>query len=427
MDKIHKINATQVASVSNKTKANKTENAPRPNQSGSTQENSLTEFHPIPEDVRAKKNIFQKIIDFFKGLFGTKDTDNDSRYDVNGQLDMDAHQGRYANCALIGACYSLQYSDFGKDILKDAIKINKNENGKIESYSVYFKGADATYTITKKELEKADSLYNKEGSRHYSVGDDDMLLLELAYSKLATDPAHKDLEQNVPQKGFSLGSTELDGINHHLVMYALTGKPYDTIDKNKFLQIKTREILNQLENSETFSFARTTPDELNLLDINGKNITLNSGEIYEITEYNGGFVRYNNYSDMSNTSSKKPMTLKDANGIEYTFYSSELAKGLTSNPRCLQDDDYNVYLDKKLDSIKNGAATMLAVRNKIDTQDVNGENITIVGQHAYIVKALDDETITILNTYDTGKDIVLNIDNFRAISKEIDIETLELD
>ena len=391
MDKIQKIIAPEVSSVAYGAETKKMQNTPQPKDSEATKENSLTEFHPTPEDTRPKKNIFQKIIDFFKGLFGPKDTDNDSRYDVNGKLDMGALQGRYADCALIGTCYALQYSDFGKEILKDSIKINKNESGDVASYAVHFRGYDYTCEITKDELENADALYNKEDSRHYSTGDDDMLLLELAYAKMAQDIGVQELEEAIDQHGISYGDSVLDGINHNVVAYALTGKSYDEIATNKFLQTRTNEILNKLEDAKTFSFKRSELKELQLTDLNDEKIVLNSDQIYEIVDYEPGFISYHDYTGMSSISRRGKITLRDSNNCEYTL-----------NP------------------------IQLAIREPIHTTDINGEKVTIVGQHAYAVKSLDDKTITIVNPYDTSVDIVLDIDNFKAISKEIDIETLEM-
>jgi hypothetical protein len=55
--------------------------------------------------------------------------------------------------------YSIAQTEKGKEIIKNAISIKNDKNGNPESYSVYFKGLDKTYTITKEEL--AEGIYLK--------------------------------------------------------------------------------------------------------------------------------------------------------------------------------------------------------------------------------------------------------------------------
>ncbi len=63
----------------------------------------------------------------------------------------------------------LKFSEPGKQIIKDSI-----ENNGDGTYTVNFKGVDKSYTFTSEDLDKARE------SNIYSLGDDDVLLMEVA-------------------------------------------------------------------------------------------------------------------------------------------------------------------------------------------------------------------------------------------------------
>lgn len=76
------------------------------------------------------------------------------------------------DCWLLAQMNSMSKTDWGKDILKNAI--SKNDDG---GYIVHFKGVNKDISITEKEFSKAKKNSN------FSNGDADALLLEVAVEK----------------------------------------------------------------------------------------------------------------------------------------------------------------------------------------------------------------------------------------------------
>ena len=111
---------------------------------------------------------------------------DNSENGVNEKIDEGVFQGKTGDCWLLSGIMSLSYTEDGAKLIEDAI--TKNDDG---SYSVYFQGADKTYTVTEDELKDANknSLLSKLGleKSKYSKGDDDMLLIELATEKLINE------------------------------------------------------------------------------------------------------------------------------------------------------------------------------------------------------------------------------------------------
>ena len=134
--------------------------------------------------------------------------------DVNGEIDQDFKQGQIGDCVLLASLYSLSSTQKGQDIIKDAIKINYNEKGELESYDVYFRGYDKTYSITHEELKEADQLKYKfsegEANHHYSTGDDDVLLMELAYQKAFDDINEAKRSSSIFSKTDALTSVDYE-------------------------------------------------------------------------------------------------------------------------------------------------------------------------------------------------------------------------
>lgn len=86
-------------------------------------------------------------------------------------------QGELADCYFLAQINALAGTDFGKTAIKNSI--TDNDDG---SYTVSLKGADKSYKISKQEILYAKTL-TQDGYNVYSEGDDDVLLLELAFEK----------------------------------------------------------------------------------------------------------------------------------------------------------------------------------------------------------------------------------------------------
>lgn len=95
---------------------------------------------------------------------------------INGKIEP-SKQGELADCYFLAQINALAGTDFGKTAIKNSI--TDNDDG---SYTVSLKGADKSYKISKQEILYAKTL-TQDGYNVYSKGDDDVLLLELAFEK----------------------------------------------------------------------------------------------------------------------------------------------------------------------------------------------------------------------------------------------------
>ena len=95
---------------------------------------------------------------------------------INGKIEP-SKQGELADCYFLAQINALAGTDFGKTAIKNSI--TDNDDG---SYTVSLKGADKSYKISKQEILYAKTL-TQDGYNVYSEGDDDVLLLELAFEK----------------------------------------------------------------------------------------------------------------------------------------------------------------------------------------------------------------------------------------------------
>lgn len=131
--------------------------------------------------------------------------------DVNAELE-NFSQGHTGDCWLLAGLIALKNSPYGIEIIRNAI--HDNGDG---TYTVTLKGSyvngimtanEVSYTITAAEL------YNAKGW-YYSSGDDDVILLELAISKLCE-------ENNIIRYG-NVGDPHLAGGHQYEIIHYLTG------------------------------------------------------------------------------------------------------------------------------------------------------------------------------------------------------------
>ena len=58
-------------------------------------------------------------------------------------------------------------------------------------------------------------------------------------------------------------------------------------------------------------------------------------------------------------------------------------------------------------------------------KDINGDKIKLVGRHAYSISEINDETVTLLNPWNTGESIILSRETFENL-KYSDVVAVDL-
>lgn len=329
----------------------------------------------------------------------------DPKYTVNGEIDQDFSQGHVADCALLAGLYSLSRTEGGKNIIKDAISINYDENGNTESYDVYFKGLDKTYNIPVEEYKEAERLrlqYQRGDSDYYlSAGDDDVLLMELAYAKAFDDICEAKRSSSLFNKTDALTSVEYEQF-----LYAFAG----TEDINVDYRIKEKYQEEQIEKCkpkimEIFE----TQSEFKLEDVYMSDVEIGGMSINSM-EFN--------WED-TYIIDQKPS--KSETG-EITIINKETGEKLIINAEYLAEC-FADYLTKEQKKQVGSDMYDLAIESDfvifgnnsyepIDVVDVDGKTWTICQQHAYGVKEITEEYIILINPHNSLEEIKISKDEY---------------
>ena len=105
---------------------------------------------------------------------------------INGEFDEHRFQGSTGDCWFIAGLNSLNSTEKGKQAISNAI--TKNSDGTV---TVNFKGIGKSYTVTAEEIDRYDADYTN--FHDYSNGDNDLLVLEIAYDKVRQETKGKDI------------------------------------------------------------------------------------------------------------------------------------------------------------------------------------------------------------------------------------------
>lgn len=137
---------------------------------------------------------------------------------INGVIDTRIGQDYSSNCDMVSGIISLNSSEEGRQIIRDAIIAN--DDGTV---TVNFAGIDVSYTFTADYIKAHDPDNGQE--KFYTHGDNDALVLELAVAELRTDIGNGNVK--VPQRYSdhkSSGGDKLYGADSDDLIYFLTGK-----------------------------------------------------------------------------------------------------------------------------------------------------------------------------------------------------------
>ncbi len=297
--------------------------------------------------------------------------------EMDGKFDV-SYQGGTGDCYLLASINALASTDAGAKLLEDNIEVKTDENGK-KVYTIKFPGAQAArqallegtadpklgkldadkvhiqgeYTITEDELKEAA----KKAGKKYSVGDKDVLLMEIAYEKYRNDVAQTLKDNNLKSingAGLSLPRMENDSLSYGTTqeaIFVLTGNT-SSVYRNK---------------DKTPTCYIDSDLNIHLADENG-----------------------------------------DLEGFEGVKASVQVAHG-SSSDKVRDEIIQNLIEDCKDGKLDHYAAT---VGMNVSTQEVNGQVIQ-GGGHAFTILNITDDKVTLVNPWDSSKPIEMSMENFK--------------
>ena len=391
-------------------------------------------------DHREEDGIWDKAKNYFKKIFKRPDfevsqkdnvisvkryysynlstTTDFTFYDVNGELDEEIRQGQMEDCALISTCVSIASTEEGKDIIKDSISINYGDENKVESYNVYFKGLDETYTITQEELNEAiDStikVHTRQSKYSYSCGDKDMILFELAWTKCCTNSEKLKEYYNANKTVYSwVTNTEmpkgLSGTDASDLFYALTG---DDLDTRSFTEIRTKKnkyfanskkinINDYLQNNNEFTLSSLCGVEEKDCDVNFKItdedtekiiLAINSKDTFEV------LVHPDQSED--NTITFKNKNTDEVYTVDYTEFLDTCSSFTTQSEKAeIAEAQYDKALEFEV--------VKLSIYDNINFDKVIQGKTFLSRNHAIAVKSINEDTITLIDPWNTSEEIIV--------------------
>ncbi len=238
-----------------------------------------------------------------KVISGKDRLELDQDISINEKIDEPFRQGLSGDCWLLSGLYAFSITKEGRKAIKKAIsKIWFSDD-----YNVKLGGKK--YKVTNEELEKA-----KSDSR-YSYGDDDVILMEVAFEKyLSETEQQKQEELQAAGKNYD----PLNGGTFEKFTVALTGKETGAIKQNSYdLDSNFDNIFNYIDENPNGVAAIVSfiPEDENskiiATDSSGKEIVMaNSlGHAWSVLDVNGQFITLVNPWDTT---------------MMYTFSRSEL-------------------------------------------------------------------------------------------------------
>ena len=239
-------------------------------------------------------------------ISGTDETDNlfadtfplarkkSNNFTVQGNDTQDGkitgtYQRGTGDCWLLSGINALASTKDGAKIIAESL--DYQENGDV---IVHLKGA-GDYTVYKSEIDAIKNQQSK-GSAQYSVGDDDMLILEIAVEKVFDDIAAKKIKwaDGTPQEFETQQELMADLQNYKnsitggqitQLMYLLTGKKTEHLNDKASMEAA----LNDKQMKDVALGAAMHSDKV-VKDVNGNNVQLYGLHAYSIKNVTGDTV-----------------------------------------------------------------------------------------------------------------------------------------
>ncbi|MBR3604423.1 MAG: hypothetical protein IKL52_00150 [Candidatus Gastranaerophilales bacterium] len=416
------------------------------------------------ESDESDKSFFEKMIDFFKGLFSKEDDTQETQVEVteptqnteettptsepyvdptrttfldtdsnviNGEIDEIFSQGKLGDCQYLSALLSLTNTQEGRDIIKNTISINKNEAGEIISYDVTFKGVNKTYSYTPDEVKNNENgvfaetkYFSDEELRMMGYTEEEIANMseeeryfetvtfgrasdfsegdsDVLLLEMALKDCLNDPDNSLIQQYYKYDeSDKLWGVPYEIIALLLTGKQVNTHDS---LELRANDIL--MKSALKYSNEFMTVTDGQTLDVNGNKINIEAGVLYTAENYD---VNNSGQVTLIHPQTNERITVNIdqlANDIEFCGPGMNVKQA---------------SVEEILGNINNKTAVMYGFNQQstgeVEVADVNGKTHTIVDYHAYSVAAADENTITLINPHDTSVKITITWDEWQKIS-----------
>lgn len=337
---------------------------------------SMRAFANTPECPDTVKAKIDKIVKTYENQADVSvGLASDATVNINREIDEKVAQQGTGDCYLLATLNSLSKTPQGQEIIKNAI--TNNNDG---SYTVNFAGVGRAYTFNTEELRAADSATVSSlggivgsGMGRYSEGDDDAMLIELALEQFREQVYKGEIQPQadwpsyvtttVSEESYNAGKSALTSGNMSQVMYLLTGQKTGYVSGNE----KVHSTLDEIKNDGNSPYA-----------------------MYASV-----------YADNGYAESADGAYYKDADGY-YKKVDGKTPAGVQrynfigggSNNTCITLNGVGADKDEKIDLTTNST-----------------------GGHALTVTAVTDDTITIINPWDSEKEVTVNRSEFEGYIK----------
>lgn len=362
----------------------------------------------VSEEVKAKAEaIIKKYENQEKVAIGRRDGGSTN---INSEIDEQVTQSGTGDCYLLATLNSLQETEAGKEIIKNAIVDNKDG-----SYTVNLKGVNMSYTFSTEDIEEAETAKvtkkAKDGSvvgtgdERYSNGDDDAMLIELAVEKFRDGIYNGTIKidenwpecasKTVSKEKYESGQSALTSGSMSQILYLLSGVEANSANKDS-ISSTLDEIKKDIEENgaEYALYAGVTAKNGYTEDPNGKYIIENGTYVEAKSTTPADTKRYSFTGSGSNdlyVQDEKGYYYRDENGRYRKFKENETS---ADEPRYSFIGSNGITLGTKDEHIK--------ITN----------NAT--GNHALSIVDITDDTVTVINPWDSDNVVEVDRDDFES-------------
>lgn len=246
----------------------------------------FAEFRFTREGLEKRYNDGSVVIYNEKGkvISGEDRLAKDEDVSINEKIDEPFRQGTNGDCWLLSALCAFSTSKEGRKVIEKAI----SKVWFSDDYNVKLGGKK--YKVTNEELERA------KNNARYSYGDDDVILMELAFEKYLTE-IEKDKQESMQSEGKSYDP--LYGGTFEKFTLALTGKEPQSVNQDLYDYMGNFDnAINYIEQYPDYGVAILSfiPEDENskiiATDSSGRDVVMaNSlGHAWSVLDVNGQYI-----------------------------------------------------------------------------------------------------------------------------------------